>query len=139
MIWSKFRAAWNKIVSRDHIATNNSMTYSCWRQTTKNTRLKWTSLCGVWCNVFFFVFFFLVYKWGESMLTILKTWLFQLSLTVPDSSHSRFKRLISQQASNPVSCAVSFLNVCPFLHLHRHDVFCGFFFVVVLKCILSMS
>ena len=122
---SKFRAAWNKIVSRDHIATNIAWHTVVGAKTTKNTRLKWTSLCGVWCNVFFVLFFFLIHKWGESMLTILKTWLFQLSLTDPDSSHSRFKRLISQQASNPVSCAVSFLNVCPFLHLHRHDVFCG--------------
>ena len=122
---SKFRAAWNKIVSRDHIATNIAWHTVVGAKTTKNTRLKWTSLCGVWCNVFFVLFFFKIHKWGESMLTILKTWLFQLSLTDPDSSHSRFKRLISQQASNPVSCAVSFLNVCPFLHLHRHDVFCG--------------
>ena len=53
MIWSKFRAAWNKIVSRDHITTNIAWHTVVGAKTTKNTRLKWTSLCGVWCNVFF--------------------------------------------------------------------------------------
>ena len=70
---SKFRAAWNKIVSCDHIATNYGMACSFWRQNhpkykseMDKSMLELSSLCGVWCNVLFlFLFLFLIRINGE--------------------------------------------------------------------------
>ena len=53
--------------------------------------------------------------------------------------------LISQQASIPVSCAVNFLKVCPFLHLYRLPfsqilkTMCFWVDFAVLKYILSLD
>ena len=85
---------------------------------TKNTRVKqtsqeWSCLDHLGSDIMFFI-----HKGSRRMLTILPPGYAQTPIHLIHD----FMCLISKQAANLVSCAVNFLNECPFLsflHLHR--------------------
>ena len=77
------------------------MTYNCWRRNHPKYKGEMDNSSLTWCSL------------SINMINgVKRCWQY------PYAPNPGLDRLILQQTTNPVSCAVKFLYVCPFLH-HR--------------------